>query len=361
MKNGLDERLVGIIPTRHNKNGYAMSNRENHRQPIFRWASCALLGGCIGLVFLLLGGVLAWFASHYISGYLVPAYPPTPSTPLALPTEITDAHNVPMRLVPAGTFIMGLPADDSRVAYCQRYLDFYRYHCERDWFATHEPQRTIYLDAFYMDKYEVTKALYKVCVAEGVCSTPKLSIPALAKYYYDTQNENHPMGEVNWEQANTYCRWRNARLPTEAEWEKAARGTDGRLYPWGNTFDGTYANFCDKNCLSLATADKNSDDGYAHTAPVGSYPADVSPYGIYDLAGNVSEWVNDWFSDDYYATAPASNPGGPNMLSSNGDRVLRGGSYSGAPYHLLVPLRDWRGPDMIYLGLGFRCARPARR
>ena len=241
--------------------------------------------------------------------------------------EITDEKGVEMILIPEGIFVMG--SDDAI-------------------FDHEKPAHQVNLDAYYIDKYEVTNSLYKICVDEGICDQP-----VNPGVYTDPQFAQYPVTFVKWQMAVDLCEWRGARLPTEAEWEKAARGTDERAYPWGNEFGDGKANFCDGKCV-LAEADKDSDDGYEEAAPVGSYPEGVSPYGVYDMAGNVWEWVADWADIEYYASSPETNPLGP----ENGkERVMRGGSWHDDQSSLRSVARAAFHPSLNLRELGIRCAR----
>ncbi len=248
------------------------------------------------------------------------------SSPIVMISEATDSKGVQMVLVPEGEFAMG--SDNGNV--------------------DEKPVHQVFLDAYYIDKYEVTNALYKQCVDVGSCDMPKI-----IEKFSDVRYKDHPVGNVRWEMAKEYCEWRDARLPTEAEWEKAARGTDERTYPWGNVFDGNIVNFCDSTCIE-DWADKNSSDGYQASSPVGSYPDGVSPFGAYDMAGNVYEWVADWYDENYYGNSPARNPLGP----ENGEhRVMRGGSYYDHYYNERSARRLDEIPLDFYNNIGFRCAR----
>ena len=249
-----------------------------------------------------------------------PTATPIPASATPAPVHITDAQGVDMLLVPAGKFIMGSNSGN---------LD------ER-------PMQEVELAAFYMDLYEVTNAAYQACVDAGTCTGPALEAlgPFLTSYYDDPQHRDYPVVYVNWFQARSYCSWRGAKLPTEAQWEKAARGTDGPVYPWGPYIDCDRANY-----------------GYCMqgTSAVGSYTEGASPYGLQDMAGNVWEWTADWYSDAYYQTSPfPSNPTGP---ATGIFRVLRGGSFADDDTSKRYSLRNKDLPENFNWNIGFRCAR----
>ncbi len=255
-----------------------------------------------------------------------------------------------MVVIPAGSFEMGSDPETA-LAECQKYRD----DCQLDWYQNEAPIHTVTLDAFEMDIYEVTNAEYALCVAAGVCSPPDFSGSSTRDSYYgDPAFDSYPVIAITWFQADTYCSWRGARLPTEAEWEYAARGgLEGQNYPWGNVFEDGQANFCDTNC-SQDWANKDINDGYPDTSPVGSYPPNA--YGLYDMAGNVWEWTADWYSAEYYATVEDGvfNPLGP----AEGEiRVLRGGSWNDNPNVLRVSVRYRNLPSNWSSYNGFRCVR----
>ncbi|MBN1934899.1 MAG: SUMF1/EgtB/PvdO family nonheme iron enzyme, partial [Anaerolineae bacterium] len=259
-----------------------------------------------------------------------PTNTPKPKAPAAGTTRTRSKDGMVMVYVPAGQFLMGSANGDG------------------DAYSDEKPQHTVTLDAFWIDRTEVTNAQYQQCVAAGAC--------AASAYAGDgTYNgPQKPVVGVSWHDADAYCRWAGARLPTEAEWEKAARGTDGRKYPWGNEWDvrtTRRCNFSDKNDPT-GPSDTVADDGYARAAPVGSYPNGGSPYGALDMAGNVWEWVADWYDGGYYANSPENNPKGPN---SGSHKVLRGGSWYNDPQYVRAAYRYLTGPTYRYYSFGFRC------
>jgi formylglycine-generating enzyme required for sulfatase activity len=238
--------------------------------------------------------------------------------------------------VPAGEFLMGSKEGDP------------------DAYDNEHPQHTVYVSEFWIDKTEVTNEQYGHCVAAGVCQ-------ALSDYVCQASADadnvvlfnvaDQPVVGVSWYDAQTYCEWVRKRLPTEAEWEKAARGTDGRKYPWGNSFDDCKVNFCDAaNCAFNHRYGGN--DGYQCTAPVGSYPEGASPHHALDMAGNVEEWCQDWYDADYYASSPQRDPQGP---SSGNRRVTRGGSWYSNQTFVRTTSRDWGFPHVGNQYVGFRC------
>jgi formylglycine-generating enzyme required for sulfatase activity len=208
------------------------------------------------------------------------------------------------------------------------------------WIAMKCP--SILYDEYWIDQTEVTNGMYAKCVNEGACQLPiKSSSSFRESYFGNSEFAEYPVIYVSWDSARTYCAWAGGRIPSEAEWEKAARGTDERTYPWGDS---------PPSCSLANYAGCKID-----TVAVGSYPAGASPYGVLDLAGNVWEFVNDWYGETYYSQSPASDPKGP-MSGDGGYVVLRGGSFSESENFLRSAYRLDDGPGNMYDKFGFRCA-----
>jgi formylglycine-generating enzyme required for sulfatase activity len=204
------------------------------------------------------------------------------------------------------------------------------------------PVHKVYLDAFYMDQYEVRTSLYAAFLRASNREKP------YNWQFVDMQADgDRPVIGVDWYDAEAYCRWAGKRLPTEAEWEKAARWTDGRTYPWGN-------GRLDKTKASYNWDGKRRWDGYRTLSLVGSYEAGKSPYGIYDLAGNVWEWVADWYDRDAYKNSPTRNPTGP---PAGEFKVFRGGSALSHSADVTAALRNRGSPTGRAITIGFRCAQ----
>jgi formylglycine-generating enzyme required for sulfatase activity len=203
------------------------------------------------------------------------------------------------------------------------------------------PERTIYLDGFLIDRYEVTNTQYAAFVKET--GHRKSGPPSrYAKNMTRMRGMNQPVVYVSWEDAKAYCTWRGKRLPSEAEWEKAMRGTDGRLWPWGNVEIPDGANWA------------RVDDGFDVAAPVGRVKSDASPYGVMDGAGNVMEWVEDWYLESAYTEAPERNPPSPEYGIY---KVLRGAGYASSGSDLRITARSKMMPDFRDETIGFRCAQ----
>ena len=253
----------------------------------------------------------ATFESQVVAAITAIATPPTPTpttTPFPSPTPgpIENETGSRMLYVPGGVFRMGND-DGERSA---------------------QPSHLVRINAYYIDETEVTNGEYEQCVLDGPCRAPaNRGATYHPAYFGSDQFVDYPVIFVSWNDAQTFCEWRGARLPTEAEWEKAA-GFDPlafsrTLYPWGENFIGTLLNYCDANC-GQEWADPEFNDGHRDTAPVGSYPDGRSWIGAADMLGNVAEWVSDWYDPTFYERSPEQNPSGP----LEGDaKVIRGGSW----------------------------------
>lgn len=276
-------------------------------------------------------------------------------SPSAISAQLPDG----MILIPAGEFTMGTPEGS-------------------DGLADEHPERRVFVGNFYLDRFEVTNDAYFEFVLATGHRIPENAKPSATLWTHGfplPQIKTHPVVNVSWEDAVAYCRWTGKRLPTEAEWEKAARGTDGRRYPWGNDWDFSKANsasFWAGRTIDFQSgadweafwikgegariAKEKGVRGEILTMPVGSFPSGLSPYGIYDLAGNAAEWVQDWYDPNYYRSAPLNDPPGP---VRGAIKAMRGGSWLKPAVSLRTTDRDWGLMDSRPSGTGFRCAKDA--
>jgi serine/threonine protein kinase len=238
-------------------------------------------------------------------------------------TRISEKDDMVLSFVPAGPFLMGSAGNDTYA------------------FPDEKPQREVTLSAFWIDQTEVTVAQYQLCVTARVCKAPT-SCTSGSPNYGDPSMRNHPVRCISWYGARDYCEWAGRRLPTEAEWEKAARGVDGWLYPWGNA---------EPSC-NMA----NYGGCVGRTTSVGLYQSGASPFGALDMSGNVQEWVADWYDPDYYVVSDVMDPEGP---AAGESRVLRGGSWVFEPFLIRSANRNWTEPEESKTSYGFRCAMDA--
>ncbi|NDJ78429.1 MAG: formylglycine-generating enzyme family protein [Chloroflexi bacterium] len=242
--------------------------------------------------------------------------------------DVRAIAGVPFVYVPAGCFMIGSADGD----------------------PDELPRREVCLSAYWIGQTEVTNAQYRRCVGAGVCAPPHDQT-----FYDDPAYADHPVVFVDWFQAEAFAAWIGGGLPTEAQWEYAARGPESRDYPWGENFDGTRLNWCDSAC-GYGWRASGWDDGYSGTAPVGSYPDGASWVDALDMVGNVWEWTADAYDPDYYATLP-DGALDPVSAATVEWRTVRGGSYASSRQYVRAASRDWDSPNLRFVVMGFRVVR----
>lgn len=286
------------------------TKKKNHK------ISEGIIVGLIGLAGTIIGAILTITLPPLIN----PPQQPTPIlvTPTPIPVSTIDATGIVMRLVPEGIFIMGSNDGNSNA----------------------QPSHEVYLKSFFIDENEVTNEQYKQCVNAKICQPPnEKKSPLRTNYYGDSQYDDYPVVWIDWNKAYTYCtKWRKGNLPSEAQWEKAARSPDSRSFPWGEEISCRNANYA--GCVG-------------DTLVVGLFENGKSIYGAYDMVGNVSEWVADWYSGDFYSSPEANyEPSGP---EAGRLRVVRGGSWYVQYNGIKLYERTAHLPTFADKDLGFRC------
>jgi formylglycine-generating enzyme required for sulfatase activity len=257
--------------------------------------------------------------------------------PQPIDQQINSTDGAELVFVPAGEFTMGVNEDDDPL-----------------FWGAEGPAHEVDLDEFWIYRMEVTNEMYQMCVAEGKCPRPSKTTSSISEDYYGNEKyHDYPVIHVSYTHAVSYCNWAGGKLPTEAQWEKAARGTQSYSYPWGDQGpDSELANLCGSECIDGSERDSNHSDDFPGPAPVGGFPLGASPYSAFDMAGNVWEWVFDYFDSYYYSRSSYDNPRGP----ANGTRrVIRGGSWSNPRSGARTVARASLNPDDFTDTVGFRC------
>lgn len=292
---------------------------------------------------------------------------PAEASPQDEGDEEEEDPNARMLLMPGGTFPMGGVAEDL-LNECRQF----RTGCQESWFLASEPEHLVEISPFYIDPYEITNTEFLeflgfLSTHDSACFGMDCFDPEFSRidadedgtYFSSEAARIFPVLGVTWFGAASYCQWRGARLPTEAEWEMAASWdpeTETKTrYPWGDVFDGDVVSFCDAKCQTEHANDA-FDDGWIIEAPVGIFEEGVSPIGAYDMGGNLWEWVSDWYSPTYYLESPTVNPRGP---TQGEQRVVRGGSWFDTGNFTSTLIRFPINPAGGSITIGFRCARDA--
>ena len=269
-------------------------------------------------------------------------------------TQIRPKDQMVMVFVPSGEFRMGSTKEMvfSAKDICKEDLGggITAAVCTYNTFMDEYPDHTVEMPDYWLDQTEINNGQYRLCVESGECDQPnKMGSFTREHYYDDPAFDDYPVVQVTWNMAADYCKWAGVRLPTEAEWEYAARGPEAKIYPWGNDFDPSKLNYCDAGCKGIS--DLTYNDNFPDTAPVGSFPEGASWIGALDMAGNVREWVADWYG--YYHLNKLENPQGP---AEGEAKTLRGGSWYDPRYNIRSNNRGSDAIDYWRHKVGFRCA-----
>ncbi len=254
--------------------------------------------------------------------------------------NVREKDGMEMVYVPSGSFMMGSSDELLDWVLNQDWCT----SCKKYMVESEQPQHEVYLDAYWIDKYEVTNAQYALCVADGVCTeSERLKSPTRSDYYSNPEYADFPVTGLVWHEARDYCEWAGGSLPTEAQWEKAAQGTDGRSFPWGD----------EAPTCKLANFKFDGESCVGDTAPVGSYPKGASPYGALDMAGNAWEWVLDGPGGNVYENGPFVNPVG---IGGSDNHMIRGGSWEYPEVRMRTQYRTSVDQHWGLNSMGLRCA-----